>query len=202
MDEIQQSQGNGVAVLLKQIEELETKMSEASDKAAQIAAEVAIKEYLKRQKDERQQRVNRMLHNIKLLLKNYRMLKINSQDAVFSLDQVEMPYEILESMMQGRDGTLQVDSIKSSAARTKIIVEHIERMLRIYEAYANDSSGDLIERRRYDVLCDNFLAEPPLNVKEIADKYGISKETVYGDRNVALERMAALIFGVDGLTAR
>jgi len=137
-----------------------------------------------------------------MLLQNYRMLKINSEEAVYSLEQIESPYDIFEEMMQGKDGTLQIDSIKKSAARTKIIVDHIEKMIDLYQVYASREDADPIEQRRFDVLNDLYLADVKLGAKEVADKYGISKESVYSDRSIALENMAALVFGVDGLTGR
>ena len=53
--------------------------------------------------------------------------------------------------------------------------------------------------RRYEVIWDMYMATDTLSVKEIAEKQHISKDTVYSDLRVAVERLTALIFGVDGL---
>lgn len=70
------------------------------------------------------------------------------------------------------------------------------------KAYCEKSSNKVIDRRRYDVIWEKYMAEPTLSVKEIATKHTMSKENVYSDLRVAEERMTALIFGVDGLKVR
>lgn len=191
---------DNTAALVARIAALEEKLNGFEERAEKIAAESAVKYFLKLQKEDRKERHDRRLHNIKMLLQNYRMLKINSEEAVYSLEQIESPYDIFEDMMQGKDGTLQIDSIKKSAARTKIIVDHIEKMIGLYQVYTSREDADPIEQRRFDVLNDLYLSDVKLGAKEVADKYGISKESVYSDRSIALENMAALVFGVDGLT--
>lgn len=193
---------DNTAALVARIAALEEKLEGFEERAEKIAAESAVKYFLKLQKEDRKERHDRRLHNIKMLLQNYRMLKINSDEAVYSLEQIESPYDIFEEMMQGKDGTLQIDSIKKSAARTKIIVDHIEKMIDLYQIYASREDADPIEQRRFDVLNDLYLSDVKLGAKDVADKYGISKESVYSDRSIALENMAALVFGVDGLTGR
>jgi predicted DNA-binding protein YlxM (UPF0122 family) len=72
-------------------------------------------------------------------------------------------------------------------------------MFGLYEAYCEKSPNKEIERRRYDVVWDMYMAEQTLSVKEVAAKQNMSKENVYSDLRVATERLTSLIFGVDGL---
>ena len=72
----------------------------------------------------------------------------------------------------------------------------------LYDAYCEKSPNQDIDRRRYEVVWDKYMAEPVLTVKEIAAKHNMSKENVYSDLRVAEERLTALIFGVDGLKVR
>ena len=51
-------------------------------------------------------------------------------------------------------------------------------------------------------MWDMYMAENTLTAKEIAEKQNMSKENVYADLRVAVERMTALIFGVDGLNVQ
>lgn len=53
--------------------------------------------------------------------------------------------------------------------------------------------------RRYEAVWDMYMADNTLSVKEIAEKQNISIRNVYDDIKVAIERLSALIFGVDGL---
>ena len=91
-----------------------------------------------------------------------------------------------------------MDAIKRSATRTAIIVSHIETMLDLYQSYCEKSGNDL-DMRRYEVVQDMYIAKHPMTAKEIAKKWNMSKENVYSDLKIAIERLSALIFGVDGL---
>ena len=172
-------------------------------KAAEIGAKEALKTYVQERKKEQGKRADRRLRNTKLLLRNYHMLKEHAENSVFGRTQMEeSALDILESMMGLYDSEVIIESIKRSATRTAIIVSHIETMFGLYDAYCEKSSNKVIDRRRYDVIWEKYMAEPTLSVKEIATKHTMSKENVYSDLRVAEERMTALIFGVDGLKVR
>ena len=47
-----------------------------------------------------------------------------------------------------------------------------------------------------------YMAEDTLSVKEVAKKQHVSKDTVYTDIRMAIEKLTALIFGVDGLNVQ
>ncbi len=173
------------------------------ERAAVIGAQEAMKRFEQERKSEIGQRADRRLRNTKLLLRNYRMLKKHAENSVFRRAQMdESAFDILESMMKSRDNDVIISSIKDSAARTAVMVSHVESMLGLYAAFCEKSPNKEIERRRYDVVWDMYIAEDTLSAKEIAKKKNMSKENVYVDLRVAVERLAALIFGVDGLNVQ
>ena len=170
------------------------------ERAAEIGAKEALKAYEQERKKEQGKRADRRLRNTKLLLRNYHMLKEHAENSVFGRTQMEeSALDILESMMNMYDNEVIIESIKRSATRTAIIVSHIETMFGLYDAYCEKSQNKEIDRRRYEVIWDRYMAEPVLSVKEIANKQNMSKDNVYSDLKVAEERLTALIFGVDGL---
>lgn len=170
------------------------------EKAAAIGAQEGLNKFREEQKRNKERRMDRRLRNTKLLLRNYHMLKEHAENSVFGRSQMEeSASDILESMMSLYDNEVIIESIRRSASRTATIVSHIEVMLGLYECYCEKSEGSDIDRRRYHVLYDRYVAESPASVREISEKYSISKETVYSDLNIAIERVSALIFGVDGL---
>lgn len=173
------------------------------ERSAVIGAQEALKRFEQERKNEIGQRADRRLRNTKLLLRNYRMLKKHAENSVFRRSQMdESAFDILESMMKSRDNDVIINSIKDSAARTAVMVSHVEAMLGLYAAFCEKSPNKEIERRRYDVVWDMYIAEDTLSAKEIAQKKNMSKENVYVDLRVAVERLAALIFGVDGLNVQ
>ncbi len=168
------------------------------EKAAQIGAEAGIRAFKKAKENEYKDKTDKRLRNTKLLLRNYRMLKQHAENSVFGRTQMEeSAADILESMMSIYDNEVIVDSIKRSASRTAIIVAHIETMLGLYESYC-DKNGE-VNKRRYHVLWDRYIAERPINVRGLTRKYNMSKENVYLDLKIAMKTLSALIFGVDGL---
>ena len=170
------------------------------EKAAAIGAKEALKAFEQERKKEFSSRSDRRLRNTKLLLRNYHMLKEHAQNSVFGRTQMEeSALDILESMMTMYDNEIIIESIKRSATRTAVIVSHIETMFGLYAAYCDNSQNRDIDMRRYEVIWDMYMATDTLSVKEIAEKQHISKDTVYSDLRVAVERLTALIFGGDGL---
>lgn len=170
--------------------------------AAQIGARTALEKLEEEKKKMQSKAADRRLHNTKLLLRNYRMLKDNSENSIFGRSQMqESAADILCSMMNLYDDEVIVDAIKRSATRTAIMVTHIDTMIGLYQAYCEKSTNDL-DIRRYEIICDMYTADEIMTVKEIAKKHHMSKESVYTDVKVAVERLSALIFGVDGLSAR
>jgi hypothetical protein len=168
--------------------------------AAAIGAREAIKTYEQERKKEYGKRADRRLRNTKLLLRNYHMLKEHAENSVFGRTQMEeSATDILESMMNIYDNEVIIESIKRSATRTAIIVSHVETMFGLYGAYCDKTLAQEVERRRYEVAWEKYMATPALSVKEIAEKHCMSKENVYSDLRVAEERLTALLFGVDGL---
>lgn len=173
------------------------------ERAATIGAKEALKTFEQERKKEYSGRADRRLRNTKLLLRNFRMLKEHAERSVFGRTQMEeSAMDILESMMSIYNDEVIIQSIKNSATRTAIIVSHIETMFGLYYSYCDRSTNREIDLRRYNVVWDMYMAANPLSAKEIADKQNVSKESVYSDLRVGIERLTALIFGVEGLDVR
>ncbi len=174
-------------------------LDELFERAAQIGARAGIEKYQEELKSTQKRKADKKLHNTKLLLRNYRMLEIHSENSVFRRVQMsESAADILESMMTMTSDELVVESIRKSATRTAIIVNHIKTMLEMFKVCCERSSNELDERR-YDVIYGLYIADPKVTRKEIADKWSVSVDTTYSDEKIAIERLSALLFGVDGL---
>lgn len=179
-----------------------SQIKEMYQKAAQIGADEGIKAYIKKCREDRAEKADRRLRNTKLLLRNFRMLKENADNSVFGRTQMEeSAADILDSMMNVYDDEVIVEAIQRSATRTAIIVAHVETMIGLYQLYC-EKSGNEIEMRRFEVVNDVYIADEPIPVAQVAKNRNMSKENVYSDLKVAIERLTALIFGVDGLKAR
>nr|DAM32629.1 MAG TPA: putative DNA binding protein [Caudoviricetes sp.] len=171
-------------------------------KSAEIGAKAGIDKYVAELKATQKKRGDKRFHNTKLLLRNYRMLQVNAANSVFGRTQMdETASDILESMMNMYNDEIVVESIRRSATRTAIIVSHIKTMLEIFEVCCERSTNEL-DKRRYDIVYGLYIADEKITRDEIAKKWNISKDTTYADEKIAIERLSALIFGVDGLSFR
>ncbi len=180
-----------------------SELCEIYEKAATIGAREALKTFEQERKKEYGHRADKRRHNTKLLLRNYHMLKEHAEKSVFGRTQMkESALDILESMMSIYNDEVVIQSIKNSATRTAIIVSHIETMFGLYYSYCDKSIKRDIDLRRYNVVWDMYMSEDMLSAKEVAAKYNISQDSVYSDLRVGIERLTALIFGVDGLNVR
>ena len=175
-------------------------LKELMEKAAIAGAKAGIDRYEMELKDRQKKHRDKRYHNTKLLLRNYRMLRINAENSVFGRSQMEeSAADILDNMMNMYNDEVIVESIKTSATRTAIIVSHVKTMIHMYQICC-EQSGNEIDKRRYDIIYGLYISDPKVTRKELMDKWNISSDTTYTDEKIAIERLSALIFGVDGLT--
>lgn len=174
-------------------------LQELLEKAAAVGAKTGIDRYEEELKKAQGKRVDRRFHNTKLLLRNYRMLQVNAENSVFGRTQMkESAADILESMMNIYSDEVIVESIKNSATRTAIIVSHVKTMIDIYQMFCERFDSD-IDKRRFDIINGLYISADKQTRKELAKKWNVSADTTYSDEKITIERLSALIFGVDGL---
>lgn len=174
-------------------------LQELLEKAAAVGAKTGIDRYEEELKKAQGKRVDRRFHNTKLLLRNYRMLQVNAENSVFGRTQMkESAADILESMMNIYSDQVIVESIKNSATRTAIIVSHVKTMIDMYQISCERSNSE-IDKRRFDIIHGLYISSYNTTRKELAKKWSVSVDTTYSDEKITIERLSALIFGVDGL---
>lgn len=168
------------------------------------AAAEAAKKVVSEQRAEREGRCKRRLRNTKLLLKNYQNFKAHCTGAVFTDEdgdhdgsEEESAIEILDMMMQRSSGTAVVESIKMSCRRTKIIIKHIDTMLKMFEAYCMMQKDPAI-LRGYKILRAIYIDDGK-TIEEAAESVGVSVRQAYRDRDEAIDSLSVYMFGVDAL---
>ncbi len=117
-------------------------------------------------------------HDVTLLMRNYRRLKIHY--AAVSPE------------------TLEVDSICSMQRKTKLMMSHVDKMLAAYKAMCQEMMGGDYPRR-WEVLYLRFIGDKPLTVNDVAERLNIDRRTVFRDSNRAMEDMAVLLFGIEAI---
>ena len=142
------------------------------------------------------------LKNTRLLLKNYRKFVSFCEQATVSEEELESATveELMDKLYcEAYDEVTIVQSLFASKKRTEIIMTHIEKIKNFYIFDANSSKNDE-KCRRAHVLEDLYLkGKKQPRMSEIAKKYHISERQVNRDKNAAIEEVAVLMFGIDGI---
>lgn len=140
-------------------EEVETMIAKAALAGASVAADTLQKAHQKEQKELK----DRRLHNTRLLLRNYRMLKESCAKAVYQKEHSEKSTaEVIEDLMsmKASDGVI-VNSIKESAERTGIIISHVDRIFGNMDVYFDTPhKRHVAERYRNFFLQVSAIATP------------------------------------------
>ena len=150
---------------------------EMMQEIVRVASETAIEKFQHEAERNRKAVKDKRLHNTKLLLQNYE--------------------ELMEELMSQSDGRVRVPvvrSIQESAAHTRIIVQHIDRMLEYYK-FRCEHSKRAEEMRRYRTIYDLYIAPEPKTQQQIADEEHVDLSTVFRDQKAGISKLSALIFG-------
>ncbi len=137
-------------------------------------------------------------------MKHYRDFKEHEQNAVANLfsaiEADDGVYDILGALQgYGKGPTVKkVESIEASVLKTKIIMTHVDSMLRVYKKNCESSAIPEV-MRRYRVINEIYISLERKSMEEIAEAECCDIATVYRDKKKALEDLAALIFGIDGI---
>ena len=166
-------------------EEIDAMIQQAALAGAQVASDAMMVGQRKSEKE----KIDRRLHNTDLLLRNYRTLKASYENAVYKSKEGEVT-EVLEDIMTMKDDKVIVESIKTSAKRTAIMVQHIDKMLDVYRIYCSKLSEK--DKRRYKIIKALYISKTPMTIAEISKKFSVSKVSIRRYQNC--ER--ALIFAV------
>lgn len=167
----------------------------------EISAKTAIEAYKEEHERVQKERSTRIQNNAKKLVSNYRRFKEMANKSVFDADTSEdLTLKDIIEMMSGRsrDTDLEVLSIKQKAARTKLILEHIDTMLSVYKKQC-EMSADPEEARRWNIIYGLYISDEPKSIQQLADEECITVSTVYRDCDKAYKKLAILFFGIDGM---
>ena len=142
------------------------------------------------------------IKNTRLLLKNYRSFVKACKQATFTEKELETATveEVLDKLFcQSYDEVTVVQSILTSKKRTEIILTHIERIINFYIFESEQSKNDEKIRKAH-ILNDLYVEgkyKPKINA--MSEKYHISERQIRRDANSAIEEIAVLMFGIDGI---
>ena len=178
----------------------ESKYGELSPRMMREITEYVIDRYHEEQEKSKKVRYDKRLRNTRMLLRNYRELISHSENAIYEASQVDNEdlFDILDLMSNNAGNQFYIESIKTSAARTRLIIEHVNEMLELYKVYCEKSLKQE-DMRRYRAIYALYIQPEPKTCEQIAEEEGVEPRTIYRDVSTAVEKITFLIFGIDGM---
>lgn len=176
-------------------------LKQATETAARQAAEQAAIVIEKEHREYRSKRFRKQYANTRLLLQHYRSLNSHYANAVWESDKdvADEFLDIMELMCgNGYSETVVVDTIKKSSEKTRIIMQHVNKMLDIYHKQC-EKSKYTEDMRHWCVIKGLYLLPEKVSVDDIAERENINRRTVYKDVDAAVEDLTMLLFGIDGV---
>jgi len=168
-----------------------------------IIADMVLDKIRKKESAATKMRHGKLKANTRRLLRNYRALKDHCERSVYNADTIDEGdgytfADIIDLINGGGGSSFKIESIRQSTVRTRIIIDHIDTMLNLYKAYCDNSQKEE-DARRYRVIYWLYVAEASRTHDEIAVDEYTDIRTIYRDVDMAIERLTALIFGIDGI---
>lgn len=173
---------------------------EMMQEIVRVSSETAIEKFQHEAERNRKAVKDKRLHNTKLLLQNYHCFVEHSKSAVYEASQLSEDddfEELMEELMSQSDGRVRVPvvrSIQESAAHTRIIVQHIDRMLEYYkfrcELHRRSAAESWVQGQCRGRKSSDTDAFPPH-----AWNAHVDLSTVFRDQKAGISKLSALIFG-------
>lgn len=174
-------------------------MSIFLQKVSETAAKATLQALEDKKKADVKAVSDRKLHNTRMLLNKYRLLNEHIDNATFKKSQIETAEAIdwiNEMYDPNNKADAIVESIKNSALKTRIMVAHIQKMLRIYEIYCqSDKSPKMM--RKYEAFYGRYISEKRVRYEKVAENWNVDVRTIQTDVKEAVKEFSSLLFGLD-----
>lgn len=184
------------------MEDTQKNLRELISLAAKIGADAALYTVSEKQKIEAKQRKDKKLHNTRMLLNKYRIFNEHIDNATYKKEQITEASAVdwLNEMYDPNNrADAVVLSILNNALKTRIMVEHINKMVGIYEIYCNsvDEKNKVKMQRRYDAFYGRYIAPKRVKYEYVSEIWGVDIRTIQNDINEAINDFSSLLFGID-----
>jgi len=176
-------------------------IKQAAEVGAAAGAEKAASVIESEHRRLRSERFDKQYANTRLLLQHYRSLNAHYSNAVWEKEEdTAVDFINLMELMnsEGYSDTVVVDTIKKSSEKTKVIMQHVNKMLTIYKKQCERSTY-AEDMRHWRVIKALYLSPTRVTADKVAEQEKINRRTVYKDVDAAVEVLTMLLFGIDGV---
>lgn len=135
-------------------------------------------------------------HNTKLLLRNYHEFKQHCIECSNSLEDINETLEAWELTLASQDEDY-IKSAKRTKIRTQIIVDLIDKFLEAHRREAQNRH-DMNKLKRATII-DKMYISDNLTMEKLAEQLECDVTTISRQHRTAINELAVLFFGVEGL---
>gem|GEM_PF-2811456 len=143
------------------------------------------------QNQARKEKRNRWLHNTRQLMKYYNTLNNHPKKAIATLEEALAFDELHEESGQKN---ICIETIKTSTAKTFVMMQHVNSMLRVLEIDCKKSNRE----RKYRIFKKHFIDKKTFRI--IALEENVDERTAYRDTSDMLKTLSILLFGIEEIT--
>jgi hypothetical protein len=170
------------------------KLNEEQLEIISKAAALAVYELLEREKQkQKKDKQDHRLHNIKLLLRNYRSLVLHCEEWEEELMAIDRTS--IQDLDISTISIEAIESIKKSKEKSLAMVMFIRGKIQAYKRSCTDE-----EMRYFRVLEKKYLTPLKHNIRQIAESENIDKTTVYRYLERATADLPVVFFGIDAIS--
>jgi hypothetical protein len=159
---------------------------------AKAAAVAAIEHFEKQQKLKVKEKQDRRLHNIKLLLKNYRGLVLHCKEIKDEL--IEIDSTSIQELDIDTITVESIESIKASREKSLAMILFVQGKMNAYKLSRSDE-----ELKYFRVLEKKYLTSEKYSIKQIAESEHIERASVYRYLEKAIDDLPVIFFGVEAI---
>lgn len=163
-----------------------------SEKQLRVITKTVADSYREHEQEKEQNKQDRRLRNIKLLLKNYRGLALHCED--IKMDLVKFEETSILDLDLDSINLESVESIKKSKKKSIAMMLFIKGKM---DAYKHLCSAD--ELKYFRILEMKYLSKKKYTTKEIAEFENIDERTVRRYLEKAISDLPVIFFGIDAI---
>ena len=173
----------------------EQELKDIITEAAAEGARIAIADRDRKNEAEVKRQNDQRLYNMQKLLQNYRHIRANFLETISNGAQAreQTQEEAIRRLMEGKDD-VDVAALETTKTRSGIIIADVDKMMKVFRKEC-DLKGEM-GKRMYDVIRSMYFLKKPKSVKELAEKWDVSKVTINNDKNRAIEILSTNTFGM------
>ncbi len=158
-----------------------------------LATETTIAVWKKENESKLERIEKKQRENTKKLLRDYKRLKAHAENAITDTSRSKpSDLKLVLAEVFDKRGYVKVEAIMTSKERTEVMLNHVDRMLEVYEKECKEEASI-----KYELLKDFYIDRK--KESEILNTRPVGKTSLYEKLREGIDDMTLLLWGLSGL---